>query len=137
MVSELSPIVAFIKYLPFRGEATPVIFIEEPEAHLHPEAQVKLAEVFVKLVKAGVKLIITSHSNYIFNKLNNLVIKKDLELDCYSPIKLKETEKGSISHVMAADDLGVEDENFLETADSLYEEREHILDTLNNQLDDQ
>jgi len=137
MVSELSPIVAFIKYLLVRGEATPVIFIEEPEAHLHPEAQVKLVEVFVKLVKAGVKLIITSHSNYIFNKLNNLVIKKDLSIDCYSPIILKETEKGSISHVMAADDLGVEDENFLETADTLYEERELILDTLNNQLDDQ
>lgn len=106
VVSELSPIAVLIKYILYQRISPSLIFIEEPEAHLHPEAQVKLVEVFVKLVKAGVKLIITSHSNYIFNKLNNLVINKDLEPDSYAPIILKETEKGSISHVMAADDLG-------------------------------
>lgn len=140
MVAELSPIVAFMKFILAgngAGKTKPVIFIEEPEAHLHPEAQVRLAEVFVKLINAGVKLIITSHSNYIFNKLSNMVISGQLDLKQYAPIILKETPDGSISHQMQADDLGVEDENFLDTADKLYEERERILDDLNNRPDDQ
>ncbi|NIM17200.1 MAG: AAA family ATPase [Candidatus Aminicenantes bacterium] len=141
MVSELSPIVAFLKYILGKNSkgpgknshpnAKPIIFIEEPEAHLHPEAQVQLAEIFVELIHAGIKLIISSHSNYIFNKLSNMVISKALDLNRYAPIILADTDKGSVSKLMAADDLGVEDENFLDTAVDLYEERENILETLN------
>ncbi len=136
MVSGLSPLVAFVKFiLGKNGKA--LLFIEEPEAHLHPEAQVQLAEILVKLMKAGVKLLITSHSNYIFHKLSNMVIAGDLPLERYAPIVLKDTGKGSVGKLMAADELGVEDENFIDTADALYEERELILETLNDALDDQ
>lgn len=145
MVSELAPLVAYIKYI--LGEksggleyadraAKPFIFIEEAEAHLHPEAQVQLVEVFKKLIAAGVKLMITSHSNYIFNKLSNMVIAKTLETKRYAPIILKDTDKGSVSQLMEADDLGVEDENFIDTAEALYEERELILETQNENPDD-
>lgn len=145
MISELAPLVAYVKYI--LGEknggleyadrgAKPFIFIEEPEAHLHPEAQVQLVEVFKKLIEAGVKLIITSHSNYIFNKLNNMVIAKTLDTKNYAPIILKDTDKGSVSQLMEADDLGVEDENFIDTAEALYEERELILETRNETPDD-
>lgn len=145
MISELAPLVAYVKYI--LGEksgglesadrgAKPFIFIEEPEAHLHPEAQVQLVEVFKELTEIGVKLVITSHSNYIFNKLNNMVIAKTLDTKSYAPIILKDTDKGSVSQLMEADDLGVEDENFTGTAEALYEEREHILEKLNETPDD-
>lgn len=146
MVSELSPVVAFLKYIlgrqPGRNrkKSKPksgyILFIEEPEAHLHPEAQVQLAEIFVKLIHAGVKLIISSHSSYIFNKLSNMVIDKTLDLSEYAPIIMTDTDKGSISKLMEADDMGVEDENFIDTAVTLYEEREHILEELNQGADD-
>jgi len=145
MISELAPLVAYVKYI--LGEksgglehadraAKPFIFIEEPEAHLHPDAQVQLVEVFKELIEAGVKLIITSHSNYIFNKLNNMVIAKTLDTKRYAPIILKDTDKGSVSQLMETDDLGVEDENFIDIAEALYEEREDILETLNETPDD-
>lgn len=146
MVSELSPIVAFLKYIlgcePGRNtkKSQPkpgyILFIEEPEAHLHPEAQVQLAEIFVKLIHAGVKLIISSHSSYIFNKLSNMVIDKNLDLSEYAPVIMTDTDKGSVSKLMEADDLGVEDENFIDTAVTLYEERERILEKLNRSADD-
>jgi len=140
MVSELSPIVGFLKYIlgSKTGDADikPVIFIEEPEAHLHPEAQVQLVDIFVKLAEAGVKLIITSHSNYMFNKLTNMVIGKTLHLSMFAPVILKDTGAGSIGKSMEADSLGIEDENFMDTADALYEERENIIETLNTAPDD-
>lgn len=144
MLSELSTITAFIKFIlpkdmENKGGKTPkpVIFIEEPEAHLHPEAQVRLVEFFLMLLKVGVKLIITSHSNYIFNKLNNMIMNRTFDYNIFAPILLQDTKNGSVGKLLKTDDLGVDDENFLETADSLYEERENILDRLNNEADDQ
>ncbi|MCU0289518.1 MAG: ATP-binding protein [Acidobacteria bacterium] len=135
MVSELSPIVGFLKYIlrdkTENVDIKPAIFIEEPEAHLHPEAQVQLVDIFVKLAEAGVKLIITSHSNYMFNKLTNMVIGKTLHLSMFAPVILKDTDVGSIGKSMEADSLGIEDENFMDTADALYEERENIIESLN------
>jgi AAA15 family ATPase/GTPase len=142
MVSELSPFAAFIKYILHEntgnseGVPKPVIFIEEPEAHLHPEAQVMLAEMFMKLTEAGIKIIVTSHSNYFFNKISNMLIARTLDPNKFAPILLKDTPQGSVSRLMEADHLGIEDENFIDTADALYEERELIIERLNKESDD-
>lgn len=134
MVSEISPIVAFLKYIvassPRRTKtpkAKPIVFIEEPEAHLHPKNQIKLINLFAQLHKLEIKIIISSHSNYIFNKLNNLLLKGDLSPEIYSAILLRPEEKGSVSSFMAIDDLGVDDTNFLDVAQDLYNEREALI----------
>ncbi len=140
MVSEISPIVAYLKYIMYPNlnarlykQNNPcIVFIEEPEAHLHPKNQIALIEVFSKLHKYNIKLIISSHSNYIFNKLNNLVLSKALSYDIYSPILLLETSEGSISKELKIDDLGVEDENFLDVSEQLYNERERIIFDINS-----
>ena len=41
------------------------LFIDEPEAHLHPEWQQRIIEVLYKLSEAGVMVIITTHSPVI------------------------------------------------------------------------
>jgi predicted ATPase len=138
MVSEISPIVAFLKYkLPSqlksenekRGKA--ILFIEEPEAHLHPSNQVALVEVFAELINSNVKLIMSSHSNYVFVKLNNMVLSKQLGYQRYQPIILNETSEGSVSKKLKIDELGAWDENFTDVSESLYEEREEIIDKMN------
>lgn len=53
-----------------------LIYIEEPEAHLFPEAQSKLLDTLVEVVISGNRsrsLIITTHSPYIMTKLNVLL----------------------------------------------------------------
>ena len=106
MVSELAPIVSFLRYTltlenkprwknSRESKAYHLIMIEEPEAHLHPEVQIMLMEIFSKLVKNNVKIILTSHSNYIFNKFNNLIMSKDLEPNKIQAAVFVKSNKGS------------------------------------------
>lgn len=46
-----------------------LLIIDEPENHLHPEWQVKYAEMIVELVKNDIPVIITSHSPYMIQAL--------------------------------------------------------------------
>ena len=132
MVSEVSPIVAFLKYIIANREGMSpenraILFIEEPEAHLHPNNQVKLMEIFTELTNAGITLVMSSHSNYVFNKLNNLVLSGKLDYQIYQPIYLEKGVEGSISKPMHIDECGADDENFIDVSEALYKEREQII----------
>ncbi len=70
MVSELAPLILFLKYLVRPGD---LLIFEEPESHLHPAAQRQLARGIVRLVNAGVKVLITTHSDIIISQVNNLL----------------------------------------------------------------
>jgi predicted ATPase len=55
-------------------ELVPVnVFIEEPEAHLHPRAQRTLAGIISRAVNMGKKVVVTTHSDYLISALNNLI----------------------------------------------------------------
>lgn len=142
MVSEVSPITAYLKYIvgdtglnysirraeQFDEEqSSSVIFIEEPEAHLHPINQVKLIKIFVKLAKNNVKMIMSSHSNYIFNQLNNLILGGELSQDIYEPVLMRQINGVTNTEIMKTDELGTDDDNFSDIANQLYEEREELI----------
>ncbi|WP_019644446.1 AAA family ATPase [Novispirillum itersonii] len=44
-----------------------VLIIDSPEAHLHPRAQSKMATFIAAMVKAGVQIILESHSDHVLN----------------------------------------------------------------------
>lgn len=46
-----------------------VLIFDEPENHLHPKWQLKLAQVLIKLVKSGVYVLVSSHSPYLIEAL--------------------------------------------------------------------
>lgn len=50
-----------------------VLFIEEPEAHLHPAAQLAVARALVKARNLGLRIIVTTHSDFFLQEINNLV----------------------------------------------------------------
>jgi len=75
MVSEVAPVVLFIRYV---LRDTSLLIIEEPESHLHPENQRQMATAIVKLVRAGVKVLVTTHSDYFFQQLNNFIMLSQL-----------------------------------------------------------
>jgi predicted ATP-dependent endonuclease of OLD family len=47
-----------------------ILLIDEPEVHLHPEWELKMAHLIVKLVKKGIKVVLTSHSPYMIEGIN-------------------------------------------------------------------
>ena len=146
MISEISPITAYLKYIventsEYEEKSTnkisasqSILFIEEPEAHLHPKNQVELIRIFAELSKQNIKLILASHSNYIFNELNNLVLAGALDEKTYEPILMKRSEGRSITEYMPMDQFGVDDENFADVADELVEEREQLIQGIMEKL---
>lgn len=55
------------------------MIIEEPEAHLHPENQRILAKFLVKLIRKGVNVILTTHSDYLIEQLSSFILLSRVE----------------------------------------------------------
>lgn len=87
-----------------------LVVIENPEAHLHPKAVAKMAELIALAAVSGVQVIVETHSDHIINGIM-VQVKKSLFTDflpniyfmqkredalAYNPIKLEVTDDGNI-----------------------------------------
>ncbi len=70
MVSELAPLVLYLRHVVGRGD---VLIIEEPESHLHPAMQVEVIGWVARIVRTGVRVIVTTHSEWVLDGLANIV----------------------------------------------------------------
>ncbi len=75
MVSELAPVVLFLRGAIDRGN---MLIIEEPEAHLHPAAQTQMAVALARMVRAGVRVVVTTHSDWLLKEIGNLMREGEL-----------------------------------------------------------
>ena len=75
MVSELAPVVLYLRHIVQPGET---LIIEEPESALHPAMQVEFTRLLAAAVKAGIRIIITTHSEWVLEELANLVLMSEL-----------------------------------------------------------
>ncbi len=94
MVSELAPIVLFLRNNIRKGDT---FIIEEPEAHLHPAAQTEIATILAQLVRSGVRVVATTHSDWLLKAIANLMREGELgtvEGSPSSPISLQPHEVG-------------------------------------------
>ncbi len=69
LVTELAPIVLVLRHM----HGFPVLILEEPEAHLHPRMQRTLAQVVVRLIRKGLCVWITTHSENFCQQINNFM----------------------------------------------------------------
>lgn len=90
------------------------LIVEEPESHLHPSAQKKLAGILMKLAANGVEMLITTHSDIILREIAHLIGKRQatksrdsLPSNKVSAILLKKGEKGSFSQELAIPPSGI------------------------------
>ena len=70
MVSELAPVVLYLRHVVDPGD---LLIIEEPESHLHPAMQVAFIRNLAEAVRAGIRVIITTHSEWVLEAVANLV----------------------------------------------------------------
>ena len=92
-------------YLKHLAEPGQIYIIDEPESHLSPANQILMARLLVRCVNKGIKILITTHSDYIIKEIDNLIMlhgnfkqkkeflqryKKDYtESDCLDPNSVK------------------------------------------------
>ena len=75
-VPELAPLVLYLRH---NLSPYDTLIIEEPEDHLHPAAQTQMATILAKLARAGVRVVITTHSDWLLKQVGNLIRQAELE----------------------------------------------------------
>ncbi len=138
-VSELAPLFLYLKYIIEPGS---ILIIEEPEAHLHPANQRILAKYLVRLIRNGVYVLITTHSEYLLEQLSNFIMLSKIEpekrVEKYGYDKddylerdelaayvfnFDKTKIGSrIAEVKITEEDGISQEEFLKVHEVLYDE---------------
>lgn len=132
MVSELAPVVLYLRHLIEPGN---VLIVEEPESHLHPAMQVALTRQLAALVGAGVRIIVTTHSEWLLEELANIVRRSKLpKAERGDDIALrpdqvgawlfepKRRPKGSVVKESRLDDSGLYSSGYGEVARALHNE---------------
>ena len=61
-------------YLRHEAQQGDLLMVDEPELNLHPENQRRMARLFARLISIGIKVFITTHSDYIVKELNTLIM---------------------------------------------------------------
>ena len=75
MVTEVAPVILYLRHVVRPGD---LLIIEEPESHLHPEMQVAFTRELAAVAKAGIHVILTTHSEWVLEELANLVLLSEL-----------------------------------------------------------
>jgi hypothetical protein len=72
-VSQILPVLVLCYYVP-KGST---VILEQPEIHLHPSVQAKLADVFIDAIKTrNIQIIIESHSEHLLRRLQRRVAEE-------------------------------------------------------------
>lgn len=133
MVGELAPLDLVMRRLLRPGD---LLVMDEPEAHLHPENQRRIARVLARLAVAGVTVIAPTHSPTIIHQLSNLVRASQLDDAAFRELGLDESdrigpemvgvyvfqsgENGSVIREVEFDpEFGYPEDEFLDVAESL------------------
>lgn len=88
-------------YLKHEAQIGDLLMVDEPELNLHPENQRRVARLFARLVNLGIKVFITTHSDYIIKELNTLImlnhdkphLKRIAEEEGYREVELISSNK--------------------------------------------
>lgn len=76
-VSQVLPVLVALRV----AETGQIVYIEQPEIHLHPNAQTLLPKMLAPAAKRGVRLIIETHSSLLLRGIQTLVAEGELKAD--------------------------------------------------------
>ncbi|MBF0460560.1 MAG: ATP-binding protein [Magnetococcales bacterium] len=74
-VKALSNLFFYLKHTAKPGQ---LLIIDEPETHLTPQNQIILARLLAACVNQGIKVLVTTHSDYLVKEFNNLIMLHNL-----------------------------------------------------------
>lgn len=65
------------------AEPGQVVYVEQPEVHLHPRAQVGMARLLVEAARRGVQVVVETHSELLLTALRRLVADEEIAPDAF------------------------------------------------------
>ncbi|MCY4672239.1 MAG: AAA family ATPase [Bacteroidetes bacterium] len=71
VVRSMLDIGSYLRHIAKPGD---LLMVDEPELGLHPENQRRVARLFARLINLGIRVFITTHSDYIIKELNTLIM---------------------------------------------------------------
>ena len=131
-------------FLALLSKKAPIIYIEEPEAHLHPKAVRLIPRLMAYAInKLNKQLRITTHSDILISQINNLIAMsaspegaKELGYEPYELLKpelvraywLRKAKEGDHVEVveLTVKETGFDEVEFAEVAEDLFVERGEV-----------
>ncbi|WP_321501163.1 AAA family ATPase [Breoghania sp.] len=74
-VSQILPVI--VDAILMSQEKNALLLIQQPELHLHPKAQAAFGELVFKLARAGLRLVIETHSDYVIDRYRYCLFKNE------------------------------------------------------------
>ncbi len=97
-----------------------VVYLEQPEIHLHPRAQYQMAGLLADAAKRGVRVVAETHSSLILRGIQTLVAKGELSCDLVKLHWFKRNEDGATEiHSTDLDEQGRFGEHWPEDFDEV------------------
>lgn len=91
-VSQVLPVIALLFFVP-EGS---IVLIEQPELHLHPNAQANLADLFLTVAnERNLQLIVESHSEHLVRRIQRRVAERIEYRDLLRMYFCEKAERGS------------------------------------------
>ena len=75
IVKTMASLVIYLRHIANVGDT---LIVDEPEMNFHPDVQVLLARIFAIMSSRGLKIVVSTHSDYIIRELNNLIMASAL-----------------------------------------------------------
>jgi hypothetical protein len=97
-VSQILPVVVALQ----AAAEGQLLYLEEPEIHLHPRAQVKLADILADAAKRGVRVVAETHSTLLLTAIQTLVAKGELAPELVKLHWFQRDPKTGVTQVTAA-----------------------------------
>ena len=145
----MSSLVIYLKHIARKGD---LLIIDEPEMNFHPNVQISLMRIFAILSKLDLRIIISTHSDYMIREVNNLIMagtiypkdpqliqilgyKENMLLN-KNNIAVKYFNYGKLKRLLDVVDVKVEDDGFaIESIDNTINDQNRITETLYDRLE--
>lgn len=143
-IHEMALLSIYLKYVIKKED---LLIIEEPEAHLHPKNQRILVKYLVRAVNSGLKVMITTHSDYVIEQFNNFVRLNSINQDSLEEFNYsqddvlnhedisiytfkKDSKKQYVAEKIDINETGFDEETFAPISEELYDESDKIIDMM-------
>jgi len=151
IVKTMSSLVIYLKHIARKGD---LLIIDEPEMNFHPNVQISLMQIFAILTKLDLRIIISTHSDYMIREVNNLIMagtiySKDAQLIRElgynekmllnkNDIAVKYFNYGKLKRLLDVVDVKVENDGFaIESIDNTINDQNRITETLFDHLQEE